>query len=197
MAKHKLTDEEKKELFHIATHECYNKAFLKLLDIAVDKESLVDSDSSVKCDVKVDEFLKYVNLTMEDFLNVFKNYMKISNEVYIYDTDGTLPEMFETYKQMLDEMKKCEDAIPHCKVFDCLRDFDFYELQQDLYKLHEKGSSIEDLLKDALRALVCADCGDGVYFYYGNFLAINVPKTESYDSYLKLVYTLEESTNDW
>jgi len=204
MAKHKLTEEEKKELFHIATREGYNKAFLKLIDFAVDKESLIDSDSPVKCDVKVGFFLEQHNLTMEDFLNIFKSYMKISNEVYAYDTDCTIPERLETYKQMIDEMKKCEDAIPHCKVFDCLREFDFYGLQQYLYKLHGKTSSIgdlrfsiEDLLKDALRALVCADCGDGVYFYFGNFLAINVPGTESYDPYLKLVYALEESTNDW
>ena len=41
-------EEEKKELTQIALHEGYNKAFLKLLDIAVDPKSVEEITAEIR-----------------------------------------------------------------------------------------------------------------------------------------------------
>lgn len=200
MGKHKLTEEEKKELTQIALHEGYNKAFLKLLDIAVDPKSveeITDGSQSIKTkyDLNVEGFLKDIGWTKEQYIKIFSEYAELSNDIAIYESDGTYPEKYEVAQDMFRRQTQLDqNVIPNVKVFDCIQTFDFVALQKELIILDRKNISLDSLLMDALYAVVNASCleeDEGTYFVYGFFIGIRCENS------IKLVYMLEESTNDW
>lgn len=195
MAKHNLTEEEKKELTNIAVHEGFNKAFLKLLDIAVDLKSIDDTADDSQHDLNVDSFLKDIGWTKEQYIKVFSEYAELLNDIATYETCGTYPEKYEVAQDMFRRQTQLDQCvIPKVKVFDCIQSFNFVALQKELIMLGRKNISLDGLLTDALYAAVNASClteDEGPYFVCGFFMGIRCENS------IKLIYMLEESTNDW
>ncbi len=195
MAKHNLTEEEKKELTDIAMREGYDKAFLRLLHMTVDPKSIEEDVNESKHDLNVDSFLKDIGWTKEQYIKVFSEYAELLNDIATYETYGTYPEKYEVAQDMFRRQTQLDQCvIPKVKVFDCIQSFNFVALQKELTMLGRKNISLDGLLTDALYAVVNASClteDEGSYFVCGFFMGIHCGNS------IKLIYMLEESTNDW
>ena len=195
MEKHKLTEEEKQELTNIAMNEGYDKAFLRLLHMTVDPKSIEEDTVEAKHDLNVIRFLESVGWTREQYITVFSEYAELSNDIAIYENDGTFPEKYEVAQDMFRRQTQLDQVvIPKGRIFDCIQSFDFVALQKELIVLDRKNISLDSLLMDALYAVVNASClteDEGTYYVNGFFMGIRCEDT------IKLIYMLEESTNDW
>lgn len=212
-----LTDEQREELTKTVMHEGWAIAFNKLLKMTVDEKCLEVPPEKYRGQGYEGVFGKFkYKIGFEAFIKDVVNYITVSDHVTEYETTGTLYHSYATADEMYSEYAKTKSVVEtkldeagYPLVKEPLINFDFTELRSSLSKLGKGdvwGSSVNDVIEYALYVLVNAEelgkKGECTYFSYGDWLAIYVPSYkdddgEQIDAYLKLIYSLEESYNDY
>lgn len=212
-----LTDEQREELTKTVMHEGWAVAFNKLLKMTVDEKCLEVPPEKYRGQGYEGVFGKFkYKIGFEAFIKDVLNYIKVSEHVTEYETSETLYHSYANADEMYNEYAKTKSVVEtkldeagYPLVKEPLLDFDFTELKSNLDKLGKGdlwGDTPESVIEYALYVLVNAEelgkKGECTYFSYGDWLAIYVPTYkdddgEQIDAYLKLIYSLEESYNDY
>lgn len=185
--KYTLSLDEKKELTNIAIHEGFDKAFHRLMEIAVE----TDSTSEYSYEYSQEKLEEYYHCDIADLAKRF--YLSISEIHSVKD------EEYEEYDKTFAEQKEYwKDKLP-LPIVEAMLQFDFYALRKKCEKIG-RAYELYDLIKEALLSALCAykssvEEDDSTYFFYNFFYAIPIKENGKVD-FIKLLYALEESYND-
>lgn len=183
--KYTLSLDEKKELTNIAIHEGFDKAFHRLMEIAVETNTPLE----YSYEYSKEKLEEYYHCDIVDLAKRF--YLDISEIHYIKD---------EKYDEIYTKKKEYwKDKLP-LPIVEAMLQFDFYDLRENCEKIG-RTCELYDLIEEALLAILCAykssvEEGDSTYFFYNFFYAIPIKENGKVD-FIKLLYTLEESYNDY
>ena len=182
--KYTLSLDEKKELTNIAIHEGFDKAFHRLMEIAVE----TDAPSEHSYEYSREKLEEYYRCDIADLAKRF--YLSISEIHSIKDE-----EYDETYAEQKEYWK---DKLP-LPIVEAMLQFNFYDLRENCKKTG-RVCELYNLIEEALLAILCAykfsvEEDDSTYFFYNFFYAIPIKENGKVD-FIKLLYALEESYND-
>lgn len=131
-------------------------------------------------------------------VETLNDFDSISTETFCYETEGT----FDTTKWASgDEIKRAyeviEKKLPNDVVFSALKEFPFTDLIKNLEKCGKAYTRTKkELIKDAIACCINAAALEvGQYYVSGGFLCFHA--SDDGEEWLKLVYPLGESYNDW
>lgn len=199
-------DAETKELIEALAEKMCDSLKTSLINVITGKESAPKEKPASKYEdyhvaayfSKSDKFsdLDAAAETLDDFDS-------ISTEMFCYETEGT----FDATKWASgDEIKRAYEAmekkLPNDEVFAALKEFPFTDLIKNLKKCSEVHTrSKKELIKDAIICCInAAALNVGSYYTYGGFLCFHATVDHyrgNSEKWLKLVFPLGESYNDW
>lgn len=184
--KYTLSMDEKEELTNIAIHEGFDKAFHRLMEIAVDTGH---DNSSQKENLYAENVLEeYYHCNMDSLIDAL--YLSICK---IHAADE---EHYDSIYSM--QIDYCKEKLP-LPILEALFQFDFNGTTEYCLKLG-RVCDLHNLIKEAILAVLWAyksimEGEDATYFYYNFFYAIPV-KEDGEIKFIKLLYVLDESYND-
>ena len=212
-----LTDEQREELTKTVMHEGWAVAFNKLLKMTVDEKCLEVPPEKYRAPGYEGVFGKFkYKIGFDAFMKDVIHYIEVSEHVTDYEESQTLyhsyanaEEMYKEYNAAIEVLNKKLTDVGYPLVKEPLINFDFAQLKSKLDKLGKGdlwGDAPEHIIEYALYVLVNAEelgkKGECTYFSYGDWLAIYVPAWQGESgietqAYTKLIYSLEESYNDY
>lgn len=185
--KYTLSLDEKKELTNIAIHEGFDKAFHRLMEIAVD----------AGYDKPKEKENPYAEKKLEKYYHCDLDVLIKEISASIIEIQTCEDDFYDTVYSRQIESFRGKLPLP---ILETLFQFNFYETFEDCQKL-ERVCNLNQLIEEATIAVLWAYKSamggeDATYFFYNFFYAIPVKK-DGVIEFIKLLYTLDESCNDY
>lgn len=207
--KYKLSIENREELTKIAMHEGWDKAFHRLMEIAVEPEEVIENPLSYNFELQAKRWFEKLQVSLTAYISVIERYDFCSRRIAEIESSATDDPSLEAYKSAMESqdawLKSKSSDVDYNKITDTLTNFDFNYLLGDIIALcsHQNvvcTTKVEDLIRDAIYVLVAAKDfwekeHEGSFFCIGGMYAIVVPDEDT--CFYKLIYSLEESKVEW
>ena len=192
-------DAETKELIEALAERMCDSLKKSLINAITGKESTPPPSYKYEDNRVAEYFSRCAEFSdLNAAIEMLNNFDEISTEAFVYETEGT----FDTTKwASSDEIKRAyetmEKKLPDDLVFTALKEFPFTDLVKNLEKCGKTYTrSMKELIKDAITCCINAAALEaGSYYSAGGFLCFHA-KGDG-EEWLKLVYPLGESYNDW
>lgn len=188
--KYKLSTDEKEELTKIALHEGWDKAFHRLVEIAVEDYHIDDKANSEKI---VAKFFERVNIDLHSYIADFTHFI---SEYFKKEDDEKASDIYDRF---FSAITSCSNDADYLKMTETLLNFNFHRVFSYLSKERDyEIINMGDLIKNAIYAICLAINsydGKGTWYRIDNWFAIVIPDKDTY--FLKLIYSLEESTTEF
>ena len=188
--KYKLSTDEKEELTKIALHDGWDKAFHKLMEIAIEDDYIDDKADSEKI---VARFFEKVNVDLHSYIVDFTRFV---SEYFREEDDEKASSIYDKFCCKITSYSHDTDYL---KMTEALLNFNFQRVSSYLSKERDFGIiEMANIIKNAIYAICMAiDSydGRGTWYRIDNWFAIITPDEDTY--FLKLIYSLEESTTEF